>query len=81
MEHQAEINRLHALAKFRARGDQTQAQVQPSVNPRYIRTFKPNGNSPKQQEQGDFPTKMNDNPALGIMLAQLREGTVEVKMN
>ena len=91
MEHQAEVNRLRALRKLKCQV----SQPPPSLNTIYYRTFKPpaitNPDAPGEtkQQRHFFPDSMQvgaammmvDNPELGIELAKLREGTVEVKMN
>ena len=75
MEHKAEINRLQALRRFQSREE---------AKPRYYRTFKPYVKSPEgsPEQKHFFPDESQilrrENPELGVMLAELREGTEEV---
>ena len=86
MEHQAEIHRLKALKKLRSQVSQPPPS---SLNTIYYRTFRAPTGETKQQRHF-FPDSMQvagpammmvDNPELDRELAQLREGTVEVKIN
>ena len=86
MEHQAEINRLQALRKFKATREQDRVQSQPSS--RNYRTFQPSRPSPElhfypggNKVQGELTgqlTQLEENPDLGMMLAHLRSGTEEI---
>ena len=91
LEHQAEVNRLMALRKFRK---SQVSQPPPSLNTLRYRTFRAPVKTPEaKNQQYFFPDSFQVDAAVGAAmmmmddteldrdLAKLREGTVEVKMS
>ena len=76
MEHQAEVNRLKALRKLQSQV----TQPPPSLNTLYYRTFRAPAEARDSMQVGAAMMMMRDDTELGIELAKLREGTVEVNM-
>ena len=79
MEHQAEVNRLKALRKLQSQV----TQPPPSLNTLYYRTFRAPAKTPEARDSMQVDAAMmmtRDDTELGIELAKLREGTVEVNM-